>query len=328
MLLTKSPRLSLTALFFLFCLPCAFAQGLSGREVDEAINTMAQQIDTAYVFPEKGQKIAQYLRSEHRQGRFSAAKTWEGLAASISKSLKEFSRDGHLYVRYGPKTVEELQKAAQPGSDTAAQAYEAFFDGREAAERNFGFRNVKMLEGNIGYIEISEINISSNSLPVVFAAMRLVANTRALVIDLRNNGGGGSNVGSVMESFFLAKDLPLLEFKTRNGSTEVEKTVGWLLEPKYEKPLFILVSKGTASAAEAFAFALQKHRRAKVVGQRSAGAAFMNSWYPVNEHLYISVSTGAPTWPGTTENWEATGIQPDYTVPEGTELTAVADLLK
>lgn len=328
MLLPKSSRLCLMGIFLLFCLPCAFAQALSGREVDEAINTMAQQIDTAYVFPDKGQKIAQYLRSEHRQGRFSASKNWEDLAASISKSLKEFSQDGHLYVRCGPKTVEELQKAAQPGSDTAVREYEAFFDGKEAAERNFGFRNVKMLEGNIGYIEISEINISSKSLPVLFAAMRLVGNTRALVIDLRNNGGGGSNIGSVLESFFLAKDLPLLEFKTRNGNTQVEKTVGWLLEPRYEKPLFILVSKGTASAAEAFAFALQKHRRAKVVGQRSAGAAFMNSWYPVNKYLYISVSTGAPTWPGTTENWESKGIQPDYTVPEGTELTAVADLLK
>ena len=64
------------------------------------------------------------------------------------------------------------------------------------------------------------------------------------------------------------------------------------------------------------------------VGQRSAGAAFMNSWYPVNGQLYISVSTGAPTWPGTTENWEATGIQPDYEVAEGAELARVEELLK
>ncbi len=109
---------------------------------------------------------------------------------------------------------------------------------------------------------------------------------------------------------------------------QTEKTVGWLLEPKYDRPLFILINRGTASAAEAFAYALQKHKRAKVVGQRSAGGAFMSSWYPVNEHLYLSVSTGAPTWPGTTENWEGTGVQPDYTVSEGTELNAVAELLK
>lgn len=324
----KSVCLCLSAIFFLLCAHCASAQALSAREIDAAIATMAQQIDTAYVFPEKGQKIAQHLRSEHRQGKFSGTKSWQDLAVAVSKNLKEFSQDGHLYVRYDPKTVKELQKPAQPGSDKATQDFDPFFDGKDAAERNFGFRDVKVLEGNIGYIGISEINISVSSLPVLFAAMRFVANTRALVIDLRNNGGGGSNVGSVLESFFLPKNTSLLEFRTRNGSTQMEKTVGWLLEPKYEKPLFILVNKGTASAAEAFAYALQKHRRVKVVGQRSAGGAFMNSWYSVNEHIYISISTGAPTWPGTTENWEVTGINPDHTVAEGTELATVARLVK
>lgn len=328
MLPAQPARFSVSILFFLSSLNIAFAQTFSVREIDAAVAAMAQRIDTAYVFPEKGQKIAHQLLSDHRQGKFSAAKNWQDLAAAISKSLHEFSGDGHLYVRHDPETVKDLQKPEQSGADTATQAYNPFFDGKDAEERNFGFRDVKVLKGNVGYIEISEINISAKSLPVLFAAMRFVANTRALVIDLRNNGGGGSNVGSVMESFFLAGETPLLEFRSRSGSMQTEKTVGWLLEPKYEQPLFILVSKGTASAAEAFAYALQRHRRAKIVGQRSAGAAFMNSWYPVNGQLYISVSTGAPTWPGTVESWEATGIQPDYTVPEGTELDAVMGLLK
>ncbi|SDG23924.1 N-terminal domain of Peptidase_S41 [Dyadobacter soli] len=327
MSLIQLTRFCLSATILLVCCRCALAQALPAREIDAAIAAMAHTVDTAYVFPEKGKKIAEHLRSEHRQGKFAAAKNWQDLAGIISKSLLEFSHDGHLYVRNDPKTVRDLQKPAQPGADTAVQAYNPFFDGKDAAERNFGFRDVKILNGNIGYLDVSEINISARSLPVLFAAMRFVANTRALVIDLRSNGGGGSNVGSVLESFFLPPNTTLLEFKTRNGNVQTEKTVGWLLEPRYEKPLVILVGKGTASAAEAFAYALQKHRRAKIIGQRSGGAAFMNSWYPVNEHLYISVSTGAPTWPGTTENWEATGIQPDRTVAEGTELAAVADVL-
>ncbi|WP_353719886.1 S41 family peptidase [Dyadobacter sp. 676] len=213
-------------------------------------------------------------------------------------------------------------------STTPNSRYNPFFDSKEAVERNFGFREVKVLEDNIGYLKISEINISAKSLPILFAAMRFVANSKALVIDLQNNGGGGSAVGSVLESFFLPAQTSLLEFKTRNGSSRSDMTVDWLLEPRYEKPLYILVNRHTASAAEAFAFALQKHGRAKIVGQRSAGAAFMNSWYPVNQHLFISVSTGAPTRPGTGETWEGTGIQPDYVVAEGAGLDTVAGLLK
>ncbi|SEJ59746.1 N-terminal domain of Peptidase_S41 [Dyadobacter sp. SG02] len=314
----------------ILCFQNAFSQELSPKAIDAAIGDMARSIDTAYVFPEKGQKIAQHLRGEHQRGSFNHVKNWQDLAAVISKSLQEFSRDGHLYVRNDPKTVNDLKNPSQNHPDSTPQnaGYDPFFDGKDAIERNFGFREVQVLEGNVGYIKISEINISAKSLPVLFAAMRLVAGTRALVIDLRNNGGGGSNVGSVLESFFLPPRTALLEFNTRNGSSHTEKTVDWLLEPKYGKPLFILVNPGTASAAEAFTFALQKHRRAKVVGQKSAGGAFMNSWYPVNEQLFISVSTGAPTWPGTSESWEVIGIQPDYPVAEGAELAKVAELLK
>lgn len=328
MLTIKPALFCLSVIFFLLRCQCVSAQALSSQEIGAAIAVIAQQIDTAYVFPEKGRKIAEHLQAELRQGKFSAVKNWRDLAESTSKSLREFSRDGHLYIKYDPKTVQALRKPQQPELDTASQAYDPFFDGKDAEERNYGFRSVKILEGNVGYIEISEINVSARSLPMLFAAMRFVANSRALVIDLRNNTGGGSNVGNVLESFFLPENKTLLEFITRNGSMQTEKTVGWLLEPKYDRPLFILINRGTASAAEAFAYALQKHKRAKVVGQRSAGGAFMSSWYPVNEHLYLSVSTGAPTWPGTTENWEGTGVQPDYTVSEGTELNAVAELLK
>lgn len=324
----QSARLGLRTFLFLLGLQSALAQAPSPGEIDAAIASMARSIDTAYVFPEKGKQIAEHLTAEHRQGKFSGAKSWKELADSVTKNLKAFARDGHLYVGYDPKTVEALQKP--PGSDKTnmEEGHNSFFEGKDVAARNFGFQEVKILEGNVGYIRISEINISSGSLPVLFAAMRFVANTRALVIDLQNNGGGGSNVGNVMESFFLPKETPLLDFKTRNGSTHMEKTVAWLLEPRYEKPLFVLVNRGTASAAEAFAFSLQKHGRAKVVGQRSAGGAFMNSWYPVNQHLYISVSTGAPTWPGTHLTWETTGVQPDHIVQQGGELAAVAGLLR
>ena len=86
--------------------------------------------------------------------------------------------------------------------------------------------------------------------------------------------------------------------------------------------MFIIINKNTSSAAEAFTFALQA-RRAEVVGQPSAGAAHMNSWYVVNDEIYVSVSTGAPTLPGTDTSWERRGVQPDHTVAEGDEIEFV-----
>jgi hypothetical protein len=310
------------------------SQGIPKKELDAAFATMSKLIDSTYVFPEKGQQIALHLQQEYKKGKFSEAKNWKGIDSLITRSLQEFSHDGHMYVRYDPKTAKELsaymakQSANEADSAGNASSDNLFHYGNEAAAKNFGFREVKVLDGNIGYLKLSEINISEKSLPILFAAMRFVSGTEALIIDLRDNGGGGSAVGNVFESFFLPKETPLLAFKARTGNTETERTVNWLLEKKYDKPLFIIVNSGTASAAEAFAYALQRHRRAKVVGQRSAGGAHMNSWYPVNEELFISVSTGAPTWPGTDENWEQKGINPDYPVKNGGEIAHVISLIK
>ncbi len=153
--------------------------------------------------------------------------------------------------------------------------------------------------------------------------MRFIAHTNALIIDLKDNGGGGSDVGAVFQSFFLTPGIPLLEFKSRSGQVKIEKTVSWLTEKKYEKPLFILVNKHTASAAEAFAYSLQAVKRAVIVGQVSAGAANMNSWFVVNNEIFVSVSTAAPTLPGTQDSWEQKGVQPNAFVEAGKELDYV-----
>jgi hypothetical protein len=314
----------------LLCLCCnaGYAQSLPKKEVQLAIGKMSSLLEENYVFADKGKAIAAHLRKQFQEGKFAQAGTWKELDSLVTRALREFSKDGHLYVSYDPKMVQELSVGEEKKAAPENFSFDPFYYGKDAIENNFGFKEVKMLEGNIGYIRLAEINLSEKSLSVLFAAMQFVANTRALVIDLQNNGGGGSVVGNVFESFFLPKETPLLEFKTRRRGVTLAKTEAWLLEKKYEKPLYILVNGGTASAAEAFAYALQRHGRAKVVGQRSAGGAHMNTWYVVNEHIYLSVSTGAPTWPGTEESWEQKGIQPDHPVAVGEEIKTVKRMVE
>lgn len=300
-----------------------FSQSLSKKELESAITAIAKLIDDNYVFPKKGKQIATHFLQEYKNGKFNQTNDWNTFGSIATECLRNFSHDGHLYVRHDPKTVKELTAAQHDPVDSNSTdqfSYDPFYYGKEAIEKNFGFREVKILDGNIGYIKLSEINISARSLPVLFAAMEFISNTKALVIDLRDNGGGGSELGSVFPSYFLPKDIPLLDFKTRNGPSTIDKTVLWLTEKKYDNPLFIIVNNGTASAAEAFAYSLQNKKRAKIIGQPSAGAANMNSWYVVNEQIFVSVSTAAPTLPGTEVSWEQIGIQPDHIVEAGTEI--------
>lgn len=141
--------------------------------------------------------------------------------------------------------------------------------------------------------------------------MKKMEGTKALIIDLRDNGGGGSDLGPVLESFFLPGGVPTLRFTARDGNYTTDSTLSDLKGKRYENPVYIIVNNKTASAAEAFAYVLQQNRRAKIIGERSAGAANMNSWYAINDENFVSVSTAAPSLPGKNISWEQNGIQPD-----------------
>jgi hypothetical protein len=317
--------LALVFCFFLFS-ATSKAQLPTKKEKEAALALMAKLINDNYVFPEKGKKIAASLMQGYKSGIYDSVKTWKAFDSTATRQLQQASADGHMYVRYDPKTVKELA-AVKVESKPGEYSEDPFFYGKDAVKNNFGFREVKVLDGNIGYIKLNEINISEKSLPILASAMEFIGNTDALIIDLQNNGGGGSAVGNVIQTYFLPKETPLMEFRMRGGQVNLAKTESWLTAKKYDKPLYILVNRGTFSAAEALAYQLQAVKRAVVVGQRSGGGANMNSWYPVNEHIFISVSTGAPTLPGKEENWEGKGVQPDYVVEEGKEIEQVKTLL-
>lgn len=311
--MTKKVILTLTLFLFAFC---AQSQTISKNEKKEVCLKIAELIKFNYVIKEKGDQIAAAFIKEFKAGRFDFADNWKQLDSVISKSLNDISNDGHLYTSNNPEIVKQLKEEKKGKKQKSEPEVKSFFNDQEAYNNNFGFKKIEIIEGNIGYLELSQINISPESLNTLCATMDFVKNTQALLIDLRGNSGGGSTVGAVLETFFFEKDIELLEFKNRNGNTEMAKTVPWLLEERYTKPLYILINSKTASAAEAFAFALKHQARAIIVGEPSAGGAFMNKYFLVNDQLVLAVSNNAPFLPGTQFTWQGTGVKPDVSVDQ------------
>jgi hypothetical protein len=309
----------------LFATVSAPGQQYSSKDADAAVTSIVAYIKEKYVFEPKGNKIAQDYLKAWKSGQFKEIKDWKDFAERSTLILQEVSQDGHMYVSFDPKTAATLKS---PAKETETQTENQFFHGADAKRRNFGFRKVEVLDGNIGYIQLSEINISSKSLSVLHSTMNFISNTDTLIIDLRNNGGGGSEVSAVLESYFYSKPTTFLEFRTRDGRSEISETVSWLTDQRYLKPLFIVINRGTASAAEAFAFSLQATHRAKILGERSAGAAHMNSWYFINNEIYLSVSTAAPTIPGTELNWERKGVQPEIVIDPRSDVKTIVTQIR
>jgi C-terminal processing protease CtpA/Prc len=293
------------------CINAVNAQQITADERNAAIQNIAKQIAANYIYPEKGGQIASHIQSVNFKGDFNKATTWKDFDELVTNELKKFSQDEHLYVKNDPDVVKHLRDRDQDKKGRVSS---------ELPSPALMIQESKVLDGNIGYLKVPSINIDKQNVQQLYDAMKKMQGTKALIIDLRDNGGGGSEMGPVFESFFLPAGKPTLQFTTRDGSSSTDSTVSWLQEKKYDNPVYILINKKTASAAEAFAFVLQQNRRARIVGERSAGAAYMNSWYAIDDQNYVSVSTAAPSLPGDDISWESTGVQPDIKVKKGDAL--------
>jgi len=311
------------AIILMALLPATIrAQEFTKSEKDRAIQTIASLIANNYVYPEKGGQIASHIQVAHHQGDFDKAADWAAFNELVTQSLRKFSNDEHLYLKKDRDIANKLRL-----QETGAQANMNFID-EDVVANNYGIAGSEILDRNIGYLKLSSIHFTEKSLPLLYESMRKLENTRALIIDLRDNSGGSSPVGPVLESYFLPEKEPLLSFFNRKGYMSTDSTVSWLTEKKYKQPVYILINHKTASAAEAFAFIMQQQKRARIVGEKSAGGAHMNEWFVVNEDSYLSVSTAAPRLAGTELTWEEEGVQPDIRVKKGDPLAVAISKIK
>jgi C-terminal processing protease CtpA/Prc len=94
------------------------------------------------------------------------------------------------------------------------------------------------------------------------------------------------------------------------------------------RPVYLLISKRTFSAAEAFAYDLQALGRAVVVGEPSGGGAHPFEYRRVGTHFVLSLPEGRSINPVTGKDWEGVGVQPDVVVPEAQALEKAQELAR
>lgn len=116
----------------------------------------------------------------------------------LTERLQAVSHDRHLQVRYSAEPRPVLG-AVEPPPDEL-ERYRQY-----AVQHNYGFEQVTRLAGNIGYLDLRMVFTPEFAGPHAVAAMTLLANTRALIIDLRHNGGGNPDMVALLCSFLLPR---------------------------------------------------------------------------------------------------------------------------
>jgi hypothetical protein len=300
----------------------AIPPGLTAADMNMKIDaaTRARVIDGAvaklnefYVFPDAAKKMAEAVQTRLKSGAYDAITGADDFAATLTDDLRAVSRDKHLGVNFSPQVLPKMDPGANPEPDPAALARRKAF----AQRNNCAFEKVERLPQNIGYLKFNGFMDPEICGPTVAAAMNFLAHVDALIVDLRENGGGDPKMVAYISSHLFAEPTHLNDLYNRK---EDKTTEYWTLRDVpgarlADKPVFVLTSKRTFSGAEEFAYNLKNLKRATIIGETTGGGAHPVSGHRIDDHFMIGVPFARAINPISKTNWEGTGVDPDVKAP-------------
>jgi hypothetical protein len=300
--------------------PVAGNQG--GAQIDDMtkaaiIDSLSKALNDIYVFPDVARQMEKKMRTNLRRHAYRDVTTYEEFTARLTEDLLETSHDRHLRVNYSPEPPPGLVEGDSLTEDAQRRMVEQF------AQANFGFTRLERLAGNVGYLDLRGFHDAAWAGKTAVAAMNFLANSDAIIIDLRRNGGGEPSMIQLISSYFFEEPVHLNSFYIRDEDTIHQFWSHAHVEgPRMaDTPLYVLTSCNTFSAAEEFTYNMKNLERATIVGETTGGGA-----HPVRlvrfADLKVSVALpfGRAINPITGTNWEGTGVEPHIEVPQAQAL--------
>jgi len=134
-----------------------------------------------------------------------------------------------------------------------------------------------VLPGNIGYLHFGEFGM-----PVSFYKMQLdkildsLKDTKGLIIDIRNHGGGDDEVSRYVAGRFAKESKLFMTVRKRNGPKHTDFTdpQSWYVQPEgnpYTRPIVLMTTRWTTSAGETFTWAMNTQSYVTQIGDTTAG---------------------------------------------------------
>lgn len=261
---------------------------------ESVVKEISGQLVSSYIFLEVAEQCVEYMKAQLSSGAFDVNE--DTLATILTKGLQDVSHDKHIRVR--------RKNVAGTGNDE--------FTREASARENHGFRKMEIFDHNIGYMELHYFAPTAWAAETVIGAMRFVSSTDALIIDLRKNGGGDPGlVAFICSYFFVERTLLNTVYWRQNDFTDQFWTMEYVPGPLYiDRPVYILTSSDTFSAAEEFAYSLKNLNRARTVGEVTKGGAHPVDVIELPAGLEIVLPKGRAINPITKDNWEGSGVAP------------------
>ncbi len=300
------------------CMPQDQPAAVGSVEKKAVVDAVASILQKQYVFPDTARKMADLIKKNLKAGKYTGIDEPRAFALKLTEDLRSISRDRHLGVRFAPGLIREM-KTPDEALKKAAEEYQKKLDRMD----NHGFKEVKILSGNVGYLKFNHFSAAQEAFRVAVGAMAFLANCDALIVDLRENGGGNPEMIQLLSSYFFSGEPRHLNsfYHRLDEKTEQFWTLPYVPGSKLaETDLYVLTSRYTFSGAEEFTYNLKNMKRATIVGETSGGGAHPVRMEIINDNFAIGVPYARAVNPISKTNWEGTGIEPDVKVPAAVAL--------
>jgi hypothetical protein len=311
--------------------PAAFESSDSAQQVvaSEAggrhslIAAVAENLRQRYVDRAIGQQLADALLAYEKNGRYESVSTGPELAERITADIHQTSRA--IGIPAGSFVADVVYSTRPlpigpppPMTDEMRERNRA-----RMLEQNCLFQTIETLPGNIAYVKLNGFAEASACRETTSRAMASVNNAAALILDLRDNGGGFGDTALQIAGYLF--DRPTYLYDPRPHSPVPSHTASPIPGNKLvDKPVFVLTSSRTQSAAEYFVYNLKMLKRVTLVGEKTAGHQHSGAFHRINDHFGMGIQeTAPPANPYPFKGWEFVGVEPDVKV-SSTEALEVA----
>ena len=296
--------------------------GVDAAERDDVIDRTLTLLDAYYVSLPMAHKMASAIRARQARGDYRDIADGNVLSARLADDLRAVSGDKHVDVRFSPD-------ALPPGDPPQYADLDPTLAQRLAA-KNCGFAKVEHLAPNIGYLKLDMFGEPKFCAPTAMGAMNFVANSDALIIDLRENAGGSPRMVALISSYLFDEPTHLDD---TYGRGDILTAQSWSFpyfpgEKFLDKPVYVLIAKRTFSAGEEFAYDLKALKRAILVGETTGGGANLMAPHRIDDHFVALVPFARLVNPITKTNWQGTGVAPDVNAPAAQALDAAEKLAR
>lgn len=319
---TKMKRKLLTVLIGLtFLYAASYAQQenalkntsakMSKKEIKILIDSIDNALHRYYIYKDNVPLMLSNVKRNFQKGAYNKFENRNELASQLLKDIHQSYRDGHLHIQYFPQLSEFLE-ATIPDSIKQQERERGLSEERE---HNFGFIKTEIFQGNIGYLRLDGFcPFVDEAKPILDGAFRFVSNCKALIIDMRNNGGGFPDMVLQTQSYFFNQKTRMNDIIDSKNDTLKRWTDPTSTTFKLSMPVYILTSRNTFSGAEDFTYGLQQAKRVTVVGETTGGGAHPSADFSLGQGFVITIPTHRSSNIITNTDWEGIGVKPDVFV--------------